>query len=95
MKTEKEKMSNIDLKWNILWKTNYNRDDLIEQDIKGFTEFFFYQGVEAGKAEAIKQIRDWIINEREHGNLFGEKGFSAGLCLSNLLTQLERGELAK
>ena len=64
--------------------------DAIELDNQDLEEAY-----NKGKSETIKQIRDWIINEREHGNLFGEKGFSAGLCLSNLLTQLERGEIAK
>jgi len=42
------------------------------------------------RKRTLKEIKDFIEHERDNGNLIGEKGFSAGICLSELLHWLEK-----
>jgi len=39
--------------------------------------------------ESRKQILRFIETERDNGNIEGEKGFSASLCLSKLMEKLK------
>ena len=42
------------------------------------------------RKRTLKEVKQFIEHERDMGNLIGEKGFSAGICLSDLLNWLEK-----
>jgi hypothetical protein len=48
-----------------------------------------------GYEEAIGEILEFIESERDNGNISGEKGFSASLCLSKLLKNLKKKKCHK
>jgi len=49
------------------------------------------QGFSLGRQSAINEVLDFINKERDNGNCEGG-GFSAGICLSDLIKKLKNGE---
>ena len=45
-----------------------------------------------GRQNVRKEILEFIENQRDNGNMEGQKGFSAALCLSSLIKFLEKDE---
>ena len=44
---------------------------------------------ELSRKRTLKEVKSFIEHQREEGNLIGEKGFSAGICLSELMNWIE------
>jgi hypothetical protein len=56
---------------------------ILEAELKGFQA-----GLKEGRKAGLKEVKELIEKERDNGNV-SPKGFSAGICLSNLLKFLE------
>jgi hypothetical protein len=50
----------------------------------------YNKGFQEGKQQTLKDVLDFINNQRDNGNLVNEKGFSSSLCLSQLIKMIEK-----
>lgn len=53
----------------------------------------YKQGYSQAKADILKDVEEIIDNDRNNGNIEGEKGFSPALCLSKINKYIKKQKL--